>query len=242
MCTVTVVPRASGFRLMCNRDERRTRPPAIPPWIHQLGGRLAVFPVDPQGGGTWVGVNDAGVAVALLNVHTTPQLRAEPPTRSRGLIVLDVLRCGSMPAVLAAIANLDVRRFGTFRLVLVHGSTVAVATSDGARSMTGAQVPLDRPLLFTSSSLGDALVQAPRRRLFQRMVVQGRAGWLDGQARFHRHQWPSRPEISVRMRRKDAMTVSRTVVDITSAGRVVLYDAPGSEPSSREERTWSFLY
>jgi hypothetical protein len=74
------------------------------------------------------------------------------------------------------------------------------------------------------------------------MVVKGRAGWLDGQAQFHRHQWRRRPEISVRMEREDALTVSRTVVDVARAGCFVLYEAPVSEQPSREGRAWCFLH
>ena len=241
MCTVTVVPHESGIRLMCNRDERRTRPAAIPPRVHQLGGRLAAFPVDPQGGGAWVGVNDADLAVALLNVHSAPRRCSEKPKQSRGLIVRELLSCGSMTDVLEALASLEIAVFETFQLVIVHRSTVTVATHDGAWRMTSRQMSLDAPLLFTSSSLGDARVQAPRRRLFQRMVLQGRTGWLEGQAQFHRHQWRSKPEISVRMEREDALTVSQTVVDVARAGRMVLYEAPVREQPSREGQTWCSL-
>ena len=242
MCTVTVVPHEAGIRLMCNRDERRTRPAAIPPRVHELGGRLAAFPVDPQGGGSWVGVNDTDIVVALLNVHSARRRCTEEPRRSRGLIVRELLSCGSMAHVREAIASLNVGVFETFRLVIVHGLTVTVATHDGACTMTCRQISLDVPLLFTSSSLGDARVEAPRRRLFQRMVVQRRAGWLDGQAQFHRHQWRCRPEISVRMERGDALTVSRTVVDVTPAGRIVVYQAPVSEQPSREGQAWCSLH
>src|SRR5688572_12576526 len=148
MCTVTVVPHETGIRVMSNRDERRTRPAAIPPRVHELGGRLAAFPVDPQGGGSWVGVNDADIAVALLNVHSAPRRCTERPNRSRGLIVRELLSCGSMAHVLEAIASLDVGEFETFRLVIVHGPTVAVATHDGASAMTCRRVSLDTPVLF----------------------------------------------------------------------------------------------
>ena len=124
----------------------------------------------------------------------------------------------------------------------MHRLTVVDATSDGVRTEIRRPITLDGPLLFTSSSLGDALVEAPRQQLFQRMVVEGRSGWLRGQGRFHRHQWPSRPEISVRMERHDALTVSRTVVEVTRARRSLFYEAPVTGGSSREVREWCFLH
>jgi hypothetical protein len=242
MCTVTVVPHETGIRVMCNRDERRSRPAALPPQVHDLEGRLATFPVDPRGGGSWVGVNDAGIVATLLNVSGRSRSSREGPKRSRGLIVREVLRSGSLSHVLETVESLDPSVFEMFRLVVMHRSAAIDATSDGLRTVIRRQMTVDTPLLFTSSSLGDALVEAPRQRLFQRMVVErGRREWLRGQGRFHRHQWPSRPEISVRMERDDALTVSRTVVDVSHARPSLLYEAIVGSGSSREVRAWCFL-
>ena len=242
MCTVTVVPHETGVRVMCNRDERRSRPAALPPQVHDLGGRLAVFPVDPRGGGSWVGVNDAGIVVTLLNVSGPSKSSSQEPKRSRGLIVREVLRCGSLSHVVETVAGLDASLFEMFRLVAMHCSTAVEAISDGVRTAIRRPITLERPLLFTSSSLGDALVEAPRRQLFQRMVVERRSVWLREQSRFHRHQWPSRPEISVRMERDDALTVSRTVVDVTRARRSLLYETPVTVDSSPAIRECCFLH
>jgi hypothetical protein len=242
MCTVTVVPHETGVRVMCNRDERRSRPAALPPQVHDLGGRLAAFPVDPRGGGSWVGVNDAGIIVTLLNVSGRLHGFSKKPRRSRGLIVREVLRSGSLSDVLETVASLDASLFEMFRLVVMHRFTALEATGDGVRTAIRRQITVDTPLLFTSSSLGDALVEAPRTQLFQRMVLKRRSGWLRGQARFHRHLWPSRPEISVCMERDDALTVSRTVVDVTGARRSLLYEAPVTSSSSCEVRECCFLH
>jgi hypothetical protein len=241
MCTVTVVPHATGIRVTCNRDERRVRPAALPPQVHDLGGRRAVFPVDPLGGGSWIGVNDAGIVVTLLNVSGPPRRSGKEPRQSRGLIVRELLRCGSLSHVVARIASLDSSAFEKFRLVVTRRFTVLDATSDGVRTAIPRRLALDTPLLFTSSSLGDAIVDGPRRQLFRRMVLERRDDWLRGQARFHRHQWPSRREISVCMERDDALTVSRTVIDVTRAARSLLYETPVGHRSAREVREWCFL-
>jgi hypothetical protein len=65
-------------------------------------------------------------------------------------------------------AGLDPMQFGLFRLVLAQRMVIAVVTSDGlALSVETMGIP--RPLMLTSSSLGDAVVEAPRRRLFERL-------------------------------------------------------------------------
>ena len=243
MCTVTVVPHEHGVRLLCNRDEQRTRLAALPPRIHDLDGQRALFPVDPPGRGTWVGVNDDGLIVALLNLRATSSTTCGATKRSRGLIVLELLRCTSLQQAVSVAAALDAARFGPFRAVMVHRGRLAAATGSGTGSVHCAQWLLDAPALFTSSSLGDTVVESPRRRLFERLVLQNRpAGWLHGQAEYHRHRWPHRPEISVRMERQDALTVSRTQIDVTDDGRQLRYEAPVTNHMTPGRYEWCSLH
>ena len=216
MCTVTIVPYEDGFRLVCNRDERRDRPTALPPTVRRLRHHRAMFPVDPAGGGTWVGVNGAGLVAALLNRNIEPPAPGRNQSlRSRGLIIPDLLDSGSWSDALDLAAGLDPARFGLFRLVLAQRMAVAVVTSDGL-ALSVETMPIPRPLMLTSSSLGDAVVEAPRRRLFERLFGDIERDWLRMQTRFHAHQWPVRTDISVNMARPDARTVSRTRIDVTS--------------------------
>jgi hypothetical protein len=213
MCTVSIVPTAAGCRVVCNRDERRTRPPAGPPRIWSTEVSRAIYPQDPVSGGTWIGVNDGGLVVALLNRTTSPGAQRQAPL-SRGSIVPRLLACGSIVRAVEAYDALDVRRFEPFRLVMIQRSTVTLVTGGPARPSTDV-FPLTVPVMFTSSSLGDALVEPPRRRLFEQLVLAD-DDWVRGQFRFHRHQWVRQPEISIHMAREDAATVSRTTIHVTS--------------------------
>ena len=225
MCTVTIVPSGDGFRLGCNRDERRDRVVALPPAVHRLRQRTAIFPVDPAGQGTWVGVNGAGVAAALLNrtIDSAAPI-GKSSLRSRGLIIPDLLDCTSLTEALDIGAALEPSDFDRFRLVVAQNTTAAIVTSDGV-ALSIELTKLSRPIMLTSSSLGDALVERPRRRLFEQLFAGEECSWLRAQSRFHHHQWRSRRDISVRMERADARTVSHTVVNVTSRAIELRYRA-----------------
>ncbi len=73
-----------------NREEYYARggePPQILPGpVRAVGGR------DPTAGGTWFGVNEHGVVAAVTN---RPKSELPPKPRSRGLLVRDLLGCGT---------------------------------------------------------------------------------------------------------------------------------------------------
>jgi hypothetical protein len=209
--------------------------------VYRAGGRQAVYPLDPDGGGTWIGINDTGLVVALLNHYGDTPRRAPDPRRSRGIIVRGVLGCATLGEATIAAASLDLARFAPFRLVMLQHREVSVATALPAR-MEIAGLTIRTPLLFTSSGLGDARVAGPRQRLFERLVLHRRGDWLAGQSRFHVHQWPGRPELSVRMERGDALTVSRTIVDVGPRLRTMRYEAPIASGHGREIRQWCSLH
>lgn len=225
MCTVSIVPADRAVRLVCNRDERRGRSEALPPTSRNARRRVATFPVDPDGGGTWIAVNDAGVAAALLN--QTPLAGASAPgahLRSRGSVIPSLMHHGSWAAALAEAATLDATAFAPFRLLIVQGRVLGVVSSDG-RCLSSAMRDIDRPVLFTSSSLGDMVVEAPRALLFARFMDTRPSLRVRAQDRFHRHRWPHWPAGSVLMERADARTVSRTVVALAGGLASLRYEA-----------------
>jgi hypothetical protein len=222
MCTITIVPLRDGFRLACNRDEQRRRAEAQPPRTHSLQHRTAIFPVDPLGPGTWVGVNDAGLAAALLNRTVASTRPAGLALRSRGLIIPALLASASLAHAIDMGAAMNPHDFDPFRLVLAQHTKAVVLASDGL-GVSLDTLDLSTPIMLTSSSLGDALVDTPRRALFDRLFAAGGRSWLRAQRRFHQHQWRARREISVRMERGDARTVSHTVVDVNAHAVALRY-------------------
>jgi len=221
MCTVSIVPAADGFRLMSNRDERRDRAVALHPRVERLGDRLALMPIDPVGGGSWVGVNDAGLVAAVLNRHIDAY--ASKALTTRGVLVRAALECSSVVAAVESVRTLGVDRFLPFRLILAQARHLAMVAGNG-RELADAACSLTEPRMFTASSLGDVIVDGPRRRLFE-CLIESMRDPLDGQRLFHRHQWTDKRDISVLMARDDAATVSRTIVDVNERGIALEYES-----------------
>jgi hypothetical protein len=212
MCTVTVLRTGDLLRVAFNRDESRQRPPAHPPFITRAGRHLVLTPLDPQGRGTWIAANSAGLVFALLNAHSKLPGRADA-TPSRGLVIPSVFDCVSLDDVVSRAAAIPRGRFAPFRLLATDDRTlVEVTTQAGWCDVEVHQ--LAEPLLFTSSSLGDVFVDGPRRMLFEQ-VLRASGDRVACQDAFHAHRWRDRPAVSVHMSRPDACTVSTTVVEVT---------------------------
>jgi uncharacterized protein with NRDE domain len=216
MCTVSIISTAGRVRLASNRDERRNRAPALAPREVSSGRTRALMPIDPESGGTWIAASDAGLAIALLNVTPDPPAAsAAGPLRSRGGIIPQLLHLRRVEEVAEAALAIDWQAYGGFRLVVSDRERAAeVVPSAGAATWHD----LSAPVMFTSSGLGDHLVQQPRAALFARLTRRA-SSLAAAQDRFHAHRWRTRPEISVRMSRTDATTVSTTVV-LIGAGKV----------------------
>lgn len=219
MCTVSLVPAGVRLRLMCNRDERHTRPTAHPPTITVAGEHLAMLPLDPLGGGTWIAASGAGLAFALLNRDGPSGASA----LSRGRLILELLDAASLDHVIDGARQLCRRDWPGHRLIVTDGASV-LELHIAVSGLRVREHVTSRPLMFTSSSVDVDLARSLRTGLFEQIVARA-ADVLDGQDAFHRHRWPDRPHLSVHMRRHDAATQSITMVELTPATVRMRYES-----------------
>ena len=175
MCTlVLVVPPPGGvLQVAANRDEFLARPAAAPA-PSQDGRWLA--PRDLQAGGTWLGLNAAGLFVGVTNRSGGPR---ETSRRSRGLLVLDALESPDAATLHGRLAALDPATYNGFHLAYADGTSAGLTWGDGStlrqeRLSAGVHV-------LTEQSLG-AGDDGARRRLFQERIPPGEVldveGWL----------------------------------------------------------------
>lgn len=233
MCTVTVIDLPdAGWRVACNRDELRSRPPATPPTVSEVHGTAALFPRDNPSGGTWLGVNPFGLVATLLNVNPFEPVEMPADAPSRGEIIPLLLDAENVPAALRSIAEHGLTAYAPFRLVLLDDThVVTVRQLRGAVDISPLE-PRDRPLMYTSSGLGDHLVEGQRTDLFREW---SRQRWNAArQDAFHAHSWEEWPELSVNMSRTDACTVSFATVTVTSEQVTMDYHAGAPHVAGKE--------
>jgi hypothetical protein len=157
-----------------NRDELFSRPPEeAPRLIRGEPGRPSwIAPFDSQSGGTWIGVNERGVAACVMNGYTPEDeaLRGNPAVPSRGSIIPRILeeQNGEGPARVRG--TLDFSAYASFTLLVatVAGGEIVRWLHGGA--LTRETVGTGWTFL-TSSSWREPEVVSSRSRAF--------AAWLD---------------------------------------------------------------
>jgi len=107
-----------------NRDERYNRPSAAPTFWHTepqiLAGR------DLVAGGTWLGVNEFGLLVGVLNRPSVGEAEPLKPARSRGLLCRDLLKLKTAVAA-AEFVKTEKAEYQPFTLVFADSKTAWIA-------------------------------------------------------------------------------------------------------------------
>jgi uncharacterized protein with NRDE domain len=105
-----------------NREEFYARQ-SLPPQVLD-GPARAVAGLDALAGGTWLGVNESGLMVAVTNRH---KVRPVAQPRSRGLLVRELLGCRSTKAAIElATRELDLHRYQGCNVVCGDGDQLVV--------------------------------------------------------------------------------------------------------------------
>jgi len=111
-----------------NRDEQYSRKARGPHVIHQHPRIYAG--TDEQAGGTWLGVNEFGLMVGIVNRHS-PQAQ-DPARRSRGLLCRDMLcQKDAIAARDALIAAGRTQPYNSFYFMWADAERAFVAANEG---------------------------------------------------------------------------------------------------------------
>ncbi|EOC7929738.1 NRDE family protein [Vibrio cholerae] len=212
MCSVTWSLSDTGYQVFFNRDEQRSRALALPPAIYDRQGVAVMMPLDPQGQGSWISLNQFGLSLCLLNNY---QDRVPDGTLiSRGLLLKSLAGSSSIEQITLAFEKLALSCFAPFTLLAFaplltqqHGEVLAYAW-DGEQFCSGVT---SSPLF--SSGVALAEVQRYRTQVYQHLTADGVTP--EKLLAFHCHQHPQWSHLSVAMQRDDAHTVSFTHIKVS---------------------------
>jgi len=212
MCTLTFIPTTDGYLAAMNRDELRNRPIAYAPQVRTRNGVEALYPTEPSGG-TWIASNRYSNLLALLNWnHETRSQDMPQKTRSRGLLIPELISASSFEATADIFEALGIGGILPFRLVgfFPDEKTVAEWCWDGRRKDLRT-LPWSRGHWF-SSSLSDRAAAQQRGSACETAAVAPDFGATKSLRLLHASHIPVAGPFSVCVHRPDAATVSYTEV------------------------------
>jgi hypothetical protein len=237
MCTVTFMPRRTGYLVGMNRDEKLTRVAGLPPMKRTIDGRTVAYPSEPSGG-TWISLNDAGVTFALINWYSVP---ARPNGRivSRGDIIPKICAALDPYSVGRQVAILSLAQVNPFRLIGIFGPSREVTEWRWDLNRLIEQTHSWNSYQWISSGFDEPTAQKIRGRTFRKFRSQTSCGTIDWLRRLHRSHRPGCGAFSNCVHRADAATVSYTEVCVSTRQIVIRHicNSPCQSPISDSSST-----
>lgn len=219
MCTMTFIPRKTGYVVGMNRDEKLTRVAGLPPLKRTIDGRTVTYPSEPSGG-TWISLNDAGVTFALINWYSVSATPIGNPV-SRGLVIPKICTSLNPDAVNEQLADLPLHSIRPFRLTGIFKSSRQIKEWQWDLKNLLSKSHNWIPQQWISSGFDEPSAQKIRSRTFREYCSQASCGTMNWLRRLHRAHGPAHGPFSTCMHRDDAATVSYTEISVSDRKTVL---------------------
>lgn len=212
MCTASWSAGRGSLSLCFNRDERKARGEARGPEVLRREGTRLLAAIDPDGGGTWLAVNEFGLCVFLLNnygaISVSSELAAHP--KSRGELPLKYAAFGARSRAVEAMERDSFDRYLPFLLAAADSDGADLFSWDGARLEAVANVDC----FLTTSSFRTEEVEAYRKSRYE--TLRGGAGRLSAAARRELHLGLVHPDPAFNplMAREESRTRSVSTIEV----------------------------
>lgn len=221
MCTLSWLYHGNNhYEVYFNRDEQRSRLPALEPHSVVIDGVHCLMPIDPVGGGSWISTNEHGVTVCLLNYYqgTTP----EGELSSRGNIVKRLASSCSSFTVDSRLLGMDLSAFAPF--TVVSFDTRRTANETVMWTWDGQQLHRSHAFApIVSAAMHFEEARRYRRDLFNELITTTPDDQIGPQ--FHQTYDANYPHLSPLMERNDARTVSFTSVIVSCSKQEMNYQS-----------------
>jgi len=203
MCTLTLVPANQQLIITMNRDESIARNEGQPHRWLDSDHPKRWFGTDEATGGSWFGVNEYGLAVALLNRYQEHNPEA---SHSRGELIPSLLRAPSRSAAEHQLDTTAWPLYDTLDIFLIDHNGMTHTQWDGRCTQRWYEPP--GPSLYTSASAALAAATLYRQRIFRRHLTSGPPFDPDRLINVHRTRCAERPALGLLMERPGRHTKS----------------------------------
>ena len=210
MCTLSWWCAQDCYGVFFNRDESVRRSAALPPELREQGSLTYLSPLDPDGGGTWIFVNGAGLIGCLLNNYQAPFNAPDPI--SRGLLLLSLAGHRTAAAAGREVEQAEHGRYSGFHLLLYQDGNTRLYNWDGNTLTQRRGSEIQPPLI--SSGFRPEEVAAYRQEKFRLEVLPVDGSYPDRMQEFHNFHDHHLPAYSPLMVRSAARTVSQSRVTV----------------------------
>jgi uncharacterized protein with NRDE domain len=232
MCTVTFIPLKNKFFITSNRDEKILRKRALSPAVYSLEDTNILYPKDTGGGGTWIAMHENGNAIVLLNGCFKKHTPAPPYIKSRGIILLEVIKT-AFP--FKTFQRLNLSGVQPFTLVLLDNNFLYECRWDGKLKH---QKELDstKSYIWSSVTLYDDEIIQKREQWFKEWLAKNPQPTMRDILNFHLFTGDGDMHNDLRMNRNNEMlTLSVTGMEINNdKGTMQYYDLIKNELYKKE--------
>jgi len=208
MCTLSYLLTDNGYELFFNRDEQRSRQIALTPEINKEN--QAIYPIDPQGKGTWLAVNQQGLSLALLNYYQACDNSKTQSYVSRGQLIPTLmlqLKNTKNKSISDLLQAIDLSIYQPFQLATFPNNLSKTSEKVSFYQWDGSKLVLtNKEQPFTSSGVDFDYVEKQRKDKFKQLICPKNAT-REQFKNFHSSQ-ETAGKYSVNMERFDAKTVS----------------------------------
>ncbi len=210
MCTVTYIPlQNNDFILTSSRDVSFDREKAMLPKKYIEDGVKLFYPKDGKAGGTWIGSSSKNRLICLLNGGFENHISKNKYRKSRGKIVLELLK---LEDLLQGLIAIDLNNIEPFTLVIVTWFDKLTLTEfvwDGAEKHTKKLPQAEQ--IWSSSTLYTEEMKTMRKDWFENWKNQKKCD-AKGILQFHHEAGIGNSKVDVLMKRPKVGTVSITQV------------------------------
>ena len=236
MCTVTYIPLGnSDFVLTSSRDIPFSREKAAHPKKMKEDSVELCYPKDGKAGGTWIGTSSKNRLICLLNGGFEYHTSREKYTKSRGLIVKELLKVDD---IRKGLTEVNLKGVEQFTLTIVDWNDELELIEfvwDGVEKHL--KLLPQEPRIWSSSTLYDESIKQQRREWFSKwqkenVILRPSAplrtgsveGTRDSMLDFHHNAGVGDKFIDLMMNRGLGGTVSITSVKKNKNHLNILYE------------------